>query len=199
VQKAIIQSGSCPVAWPTGGFYPGAPAQTPYTSLTRSERNGTAIAATLGCSARDLACLRRQSVAKLLPLTPIDGLMAWGTPLVPHNPADALRDGQFVHIPVLIGSNHDEMRFIIGGAIVKDPITAARYPTLVRTSYPTSAAAVLAQYPLSRYPNGAQAWTTVAQDGMWACPTLTGNPQLAAHTTVYGYEFDDPDAPNPPG
>lgn len=199
VQRAAMQSGTCGLNWPAGGFYPGANPQTPYTSLQNSEAAGTAIATALGCSPGDLACLRSQPVDKLLPLTPPDGFMAWGTPLLPLDPAEALRTGQFLDIPVLTGANHDEMRFLIGGAIIADPITPERYPRLVVTSYPTTAADVLREYPLSHYADGADAWTTVAQDGMWACPTFRDHQLLARHTRVFAYEFNDPDAPNVSG
>ncbi|MDQ2729491.1 MAG: carboxylesterase family protein [Actinomycetota bacterium] len=46
------------------------------------------------------------------------------------------------------------------------------------------------------YPSAGMAWATLVSDASWACPTLTGDQQLATRTAVYRYEFADPDAPN---
>jgi len=67
---------------------------------------------------------------------------------------------------------------------------------LMAQAFGTHANAVEAQYPLSAYPSAALAWSTVITDEAWACPTATADQQLAARTTVYPYEFADPNAPN---
>ena len=55
---------------------------------------------------------------------------------------------------------------------------------------------VEAHDPLSSYTSPAAAFAGVITDSAWACPTLTGEAQLARHASVYAYEFDDPSSPN---
>ncbi|SEP53119.1 para-nitrobenzyl esterase [Amycolatopsis saalfeldensis] len=199
VDKAAISSGSCRLDWPDGGLFPGTPAQTPYISLAQDQADGTSKAASLGCTTEVLRCMRGKPMAELLPSTvDFSDHLAYGTSLLPRYPADALRDGRFARIPVISGGNADEARSFVGGAIVADPssVTAQSYPKLIQQAFGDQAGKVAARYPLSAYPSAALAWSTVITDGAWACPTATADRQLAAHTTVYPYEFADPNAPN---
>ncbi len=199
VDKAAISSGSCRLDWPTGGLFPGAPALTPYISVAQDRADGLADASSIGCTSDVLSCMRTKSVADLMPLDgDFSNHLAYGTPLLPLNPATALRVGAFDRVPVLSGGNADEERAFIGGALVADPnsVTAQTYPQLLAQSFGVNANAVATQYPLSAYPSAALAWSTVITDEAWACPTATADAQLAAHTTVYPYEFADPNAPN---
>jgi para-nitrobenzyl esterase len=199
VDKAAISSGSCRLNWPTSGLLPGVAAQTPYIAVSRDQTDGSSDAATIGCTTDVLACMRGKSVADLLPSnTDFSDHLAYGTRLLPHNPANALRDGEFVRIPVISGGNADEERAFVGGAIQANPnsVTAQTYPELLRQAFGSDADTVAVHYPLSAYPSAALAWSTVITDDAWACPTETGDQQLAAHTTVYPYEFADPNAPN---
>jgi para-nitrobenzyl esterase len=199
VDKAAISSGSCRLNWPASGLLPGVAAQMPYIALSQDQADGSADAASIGCTADVLTCMRGKSMADL---TPLDGdfsdHLAYGTPLLPHNPANALRDGQFVRVPVISGGNADEERAFVGGAIQANPnsVTAQTYPQLLQQAFSSNAATVAAKYPLSAYPSAALAWSTVITDESWACPTATGDRQLAKHTTVYPYEYADPNAPN---
>ncbi|MGW1201056.1 carboxylesterase/lipase family protein [Streptomyces sp. NPDC002536] len=199
VDKAIVSSGSCLLDWPAGGVFPGVPEETPYTSLSQDRADGVAAARSSGCRTDVLACMRAKSAADLLPHTAdFSDHLAYGTPELPLNPATALRKGHFVHVPVISGGNRDEARSYVGGAVRADPtlITATTYPALLRTAFGAAADRVAAGYPLSRYGSAPLAWATVVTDASWACQTAAADRELAAHTTVYPYEFADPDAPD---
>ncbi|HEY4460244.1 MAG TPA: carboxylesterase family protein [Pseudonocardiaceae bacterium] len=199
VDKAAISSGSCRLDWPTSGLYPGAPAQTPYISLKQDQADGLSDAANVGCANDVLSCMRGKSVVDLMPVNgDFADHLAYGTPLLPLNPPTALRIGAFDRVPVISGGNADEERAFVGGALVANPnaVTDANYPQLIAQAFGANANAVAARYPLSAYPSAALAWSTVITDEAWACPTAMGDRQLAAHTTVYPYEYADPNAPN---
>ncbi|MFI7454089.1 carboxylesterase/lipase family protein [Nonomuraea sp. NPDC049714] len=200
--KAIVSSGSCLLDWPDGGLFPSSPAHAPYSSLATTRKDGAALAARLRCgkgsAERTLDCLRDLPVAELLPHTgAFSDHLTYGTPLLPADPARALREGRFHRVPVISGGTRDEMRAFIGGAAMAgQKFTAERYPELLRKSFGAKADAVRARYPLSAYDSPAMAWAAVITDRSWACPTLTADRLLARHTDVYAYEFGDRDAPN---
>nr|WP_239091560.1 carboxylesterase family protein [Streptomyces sp. SID14478] len=201
VDKAIVMSGSCALSWPTGTLFPGAPAQTPYSTLAADQAAGVAAAKKLGCHGeRTTACMRRLSVKKLVPLNQeFADHLAYNTPLLPKNPAKALSEGDFTKVPLISGGTRDEARSFVGGALKADPdsVTAKTYPQLLRSAFGSHAQAVSQEYPLSKFDgNAGLAWSTVATDSAWACPTLRGNQELARRTKVFAYEFADPDAPD---
>lgn len=203
---AMSSGGACQVRWPRNGLLPDTPAQTPFVSLADGETFGRTRAATLGCTgagttapASVLACLRRTSTGDLLKITSLfSNVLAFGTPLLPKDPARAIADGQNIEVPVLSSGDHDEQRGFVGGVEKLRPTyTAASYPKDLATAFGASAGRVAAQYPLARYPSAAIAWSTVITDASWMCPMLAGNTALARHgSTVYSAEFDDPHAPD---
>lgn len=198
--KVAMSSGSCLLDWPQDGLLPGVPPSTPYTALPDAEAFGTAQARTLGCTGPDaLTCLRDKPVADLMTIAPnFANVLAYGTPMLPVDPAQAVRDGATPAIPILSGGNQAEARAFVGGMLKVQPfITPETYPTLLRNAFGDRADAVAAQYPLSAYPNAATAWSAVNTDFSWACPTLAGNAAMArSGATVHGYEFADPSAPD---
>ncbi|GLY74959.1 carboxylic ester hydrolase [Actinoallomurus iriomotensis] len=200
ISKAIVSSGSCRVRWPAGGLFPGAPADRPYVPLAQGQSDGLAAAKELGCGGeKALACLRRKPVADLLPHSEsFADHLAYGTDLLPRDPAVALGAGAFTNVPVIVGGTRDEARAFVGGALKYDSklITSETYPRLLRRAFGSSAGKVAARYPLSRFPSAGLAWAAVLTDESWACSTLAGARDLAARTTVYSYEFADENAPN---
>lgn len=201
VDKAIIMSGSCSLKWPAGALFPGTPAQTPYTTLAADQATGVAAARQLRCGgSRPLACMRRTPAGELVGLDQeFADHLAYGTPLLPTNPADAVREGNFTKVPLISGGTRDEARSFVAGALKASPssVTPKTYPALLRAAFGTKAAAVARTYPLTRFGgNAGLAWSTVVTDSAWACPTLRGNQALARHTQVYAYEFADPNAPD---
>lgn len=196
--KAILQSGSCMLDWGKGIMFPSSPAQEPYASRATVQDTGARLADRLGCAGADaVECLRRKPVDELVPHTQeFANHLAYHTPMLPLDPALALRIGLFHRVPVMSGTTRDEMRPFVGGVALNDPITEERFRELLRNSFADEADRVAARYPLSEYLSPAMAWAAITTDASWACDTLTGNRLLARHTPVYAYEFADRTAPN---
>ncbi len=190
-QRAIVESGTYDMAQP---------------SLASAESSGAAFAATVGCTgntaASTAACLRRLPVPTILQTENTSGYHPnIDSAVLPRSIGTALATGQFSHVPVIIGTNHDEWRSFIGqdqlyGA---PPVTAATYvadisPTL---SLPASTASVVAkEYPLSSYSSPAVALGAVGTDAIFACPALVAEEDLSQYTPTYAYEFNDQNAPH---
>ncbi|MBM9468996.1 carboxylesterase/lipase family protein [Nakamurella leprariae] len=200
VAKVAVSSGSCALSWPAGTLYPGLPASRPYVDLSTSQALGTGAAATLGCADPDpIACLRALPAETLAASTDqLSNSVAFGTDLLPLDPAVAVAQGEVAEVPVLSGGTQDEARSFVAAALTADPasVTEQTYPSLLRAAFGESAATVQEQYPLSAFDSPGLAWAAVISDSAWACPTLHADQQLAGATTVYGFEFADPQAPN---
>ncbi|MEV4346313.1 carboxylesterase family protein [Actinoplanes sp. NPDC049596] len=201
-QRAVIQSGSCLTDWPDELFLPGVGAGSQWSPLDAVQRQGTELAATLGCRGDRLACLRAQPPETLLSHTQGIGVQAfvtpaYGTPLLPWAPADALRAGAFHHMPVLSGHTRDEHRGFVASVDLVTPVTAERYAAILHAAFGEQAARVRAAYPVDAYPSPGLAWAAVATDRIWACPTLAGDRLLARRNPTYAYEFAERDGPAP--
>ena len=173
------------------------PAQT----RLAADQQGTALAASLGCShkATAAACLRHKSVSAILKA---DATGGWGpvagSRTLPVSPTVAFISGHYAHVPLLQGTNHDEGRLFValGFDLAGHPITKKQYPTLIKARFGAKAApSILAKYPLSAYKSPDLAFSAVSTDSGFSCPAL-GADELAARTGVYAYEFSDPNPPN---
>jgi para-nitrobenzyl esterase len=164
-----------------------------------AEQNGAAFASGLGCNdaATAASCLRDKSASAILTA---GATRSWspvvGGAVLPVAPADALASGQYNHVPLLNGTNHDEgrlfagLRFDLRGA----PLTAAQYPGVIQAQVgAANAQTVLDAYPLSAYPSPDLAYAAMFTDSAFSCPALAAD-DLAVHSGVYGYEFSDPNA-----
>ncbi|MEU7585595.1 carboxylesterase family protein [Micromonospora sp. NPDC049230] len=199
--KAIIQSGSCLTDWPDGLFLPGIKAGSQFSSLAAVQNQGAQLRDRFGCAT--VACLRAASYTDLLHQTQGAGLAAfatpaYGTPLLPARPADALRSGRYQHMPVLEGGNLDEHRAFLGFTElypVPKPYTPGDYRAALRTAFGDRAGQVEARYPVAAWGTPGLAWAAVATDRIWACPTLEQTRLLAERNRVYGYEFAERDGP----
>jgi para-nitrobenzyl esterase len=169
--------------------------------LSVAEAAGAAFAAKVGCRSNTAACLRRLPVSTIVDnedfsgYTPdIDGAV------LPQSIKTALASGQFSHVPVIIGTNHDEWRLFVALAQLDGapPVTAANYQSRIASTLgvpAAAAAAIAAEYPLSRYSSPSVALGAVGTDAIFACPALTAERSLAAYTPTYAYEFNDENAP----
>jgi para-nitrobenzyl esterase len=185
--KAIAES---------GGY-----AQYP-VSLAAAEAAGRAFAAKAGCSDQTAACLRSLPVATILADQDQTGASADIDGLVLTEPLKtALTSGNFSHVPVIDGSNHDEWRLFVALATFEGhPVTAANYQPMIASTLhvsPQIAALIAVQYPLSGYRSPAIALSTVGTDAIFACPTLLLDQAMSRYTPVYAYEFNDENAPAP--
>jgi para-nitrobenzyl esterase len=178
LHKAIMQSGPC--------------ANDLVTKAEADER-GRRATAELGCaSSGDVAgCLRSRPVADVLATLPGQGSPlvdeysneAWmpvvGTPVLPQQPLDALAEGAAADVPLLMGTNRDEMRSFVGFRYDArgNPLTEPVYRTLVEEGFgPAAAAEILARYPVEDHPSPALALSTLLTDwggSVGACPMLS--------------------------
>ena len=172
-------------------------------ALADAENAGTAVADALGCSDQTAACLRALSVDDILAGQPsglqstspvIDGVV------LPTSIRTAFKNGDFNRVPVIEGSNHDEMRLFValGFDLGVGPVTADHYTDAVAAllGVPQSAAALLVnQYPLANYPSPDLAVATLATDAAFACNATAADGWLSTYVPTYGYEFADENAP----
>ncbi len=185
--KAIAES---------GGY-----AQYP-VSLAAAEAAGRAFAAKAGCANQTAACLRSLPVATILADQDQTGASADIDGLVLTQPLKAaLTSGDFSHVPVIDGSNHDEWRLFVALATFEGrPVTAANYRPMIASTLHVSAqiaGLIAAQYPLSGYSSPAIALSTVGTDAIFACPTLLADQAISRYAPLYAYEFNDENAPSP--
>ena len=196
--RAILQS----APWSSSSFY---------LPLSVALTNGTAFAAAAGCRGEDAeaaACLRALSAPRILQLqgTPnasspyVTGTMVDGT-IIPIAPETAYATGQFNKMPVMGGNTQNELTFL--NAITEyfsgppqTPMTAAQYEASIRSTYPAAtAAAVLAEYPVSDYPSPQLASSAAGTDPLIGCQPRHVVHLLAKWVPVYQYEFNYQNAP----
>jgi para-nitrobenzyl esterase len=173
--------------------------------LAAAEQSGTTYATAVGCpgtGAAVAACLRAAPAATVLGPW---ASRSWGSVVdgvvLPEQPLDAMAAGRYLRIPVVQGVNHDEATLGIAERFDRrgTPLTADIYPFALLYLFGDKAGSVLAEYPLSGYGSPGEALSAVATDGGFSCSSVRDMTNLAQRTRVYGYEFDDPDAPLRPG
>jgi para-nitrobenzyl esterase len=159
--------------------------------LADEESHGEAFAASVGCNDQSARCLRSKPVKEIL--------ANWGLfdssenvdgKVLPQSPDRAFAAGQFNHVPLMNGTNHDEWRFFA------DPITADEYPSAVANMVgPGAAPLVLAEYPLDDFPGASLAIAAIGSDLIFACPARSIDQVLSAQVPTFTYEFNDINAP----
>ena len=164
---------------------------------------GLSFAAAAGCpaAATVASCLRSQPESTLLTASAnYSAEFASGGPELPVPPAQAVADGDYTRVPLLMGTNHDEGRTFAQGFA---SLTEQQYVQFVDQSYGAQAPAVLQRYPFSAYPSPYTAayaigaiWTDSGfLTGIGGCPTQNLAAQFASTTPTYFYQFDDRHAP----
>lgn len=206
-QHAIIES----------GFYDPAP-----LSPAQAEANGAAFAAAVGCASQSTACLRNASTATVVRVggTPFnaagpDALAGEalyapvrGTDVLPLAPIAAYATGQFNHVPVLNGTNHDELNGVVAVGLDPSPDALALQPYRDETSVDIATAGALyasllggsvsAAVSLSAYlPAGSLVVPTVSRigsDAIFSCTARLADRALAGQVPTYTYEFNVEDS-----
>lgn len=198
--KAIMQSGSCDLDWVANTEFRGQPADAIYEPVANVRERGRETATQLGCQQTDpsaaLACLRALPIEKLMPVVQQYIQPAYGTPVLPSNPADAIEAGRFARMPVLTGQNHDEATLATSmyDGFGK-PMSEQTYQAVLADTFGADQAAVEAEYPRSAYDSAALAWSAITTDSKWACGQYATSGKLAKRVPVHHYEFADPQAP----
>ncbi|MBO0802529.1 MAG: carboxylesterase family protein [Nocardiopsaceae bacterium] len=186
-QRAIVESGTYDLT---------------QQSQASAESAGAAFAAKVGCSTDTAACLRALPVSTILANeNPTGYEPTLDNAVLPQSIGTALASGQFSHVPVAIGTNHDEYRLFVGLSEEEGnpPVTASNYVAAISTvlGVPASTAATIAdEYPLSDYPSPAVALGAVGTDAIFACHALTAEDDLSKYVPTYAYEFNDENAPD---
>ncbi|GAA0281898.1 carboxylesterase/lipase family protein [Cryptosporangium japonicum] len=167
-----------------------------------AETTGATFAAKLGCSgAAVLTCLRGKSVAEVRAASNVSGTSltyapATGGPVLPTDIETAFSRGTFKDVPLLQGTNHDEGRLFVLSLGLQN-VGPELYATAVRRATGNLAPRIIERYPLSKYGTPGDALGAIITDATFSCPALRTNTSAAKHTTVYAYEFNDPNAPLP--
>ncbi len=188
-QRAIIESGAY---------------QLNTASHTTANTRGSGFATRAACNtAADVAaCLRVLPVATLLADAAAGQIAAPNVDnkVLTQSIGAALTSGLFNHVPVMEGSNHDEWSlFVALGEIARgSPLTAAGYPAAVTGL--TGAVgpvrdAIIAQYPLANFASPSLALTALGTDVVFDCNSRVSIRRLAKFVPVFGYEFNDENAP----
>ena len=172
-------------------------------TLAQSETGFSAgIIRKVGCAgAADVAaCLRAVPNTRFNlfpnPLTPgtahdvLDGVV------LPRQTLAAFRSGQFTHVPVIIGTTHDEFTFAVWPLeMPPNPpvLTVAAYAARLDVLFGSHGPAVLAQYPASAYPSPIQALAAVETDATASCYNLKKYAALDRYVPTFAYELNEPD------
>jgi para-nitrobenzyl esterase len=169
-------------------------------SLAQAEAAGSQYAAGAGCPDQTAACLRALPVSTLLAhQAPIYNPDLDGAVLT-QSIGPALASGQFSHVPVVEGTNHDEWRLFVAGTELSThvPLSAAGYVPAIAATLRVSAAvadAIAARYPLGAFSSPSVALSAVGTDAIFACNAQTAVTALSRQVPAFQYEFADPDAP----
>jgi len=162
--------------------------------------SGAAIADSVGCTSQKASCLRAVPASTMVageasPVYPfVDGT------LLTQPIGAAFATGEFNHVPVISGTNHDEYRLFVAEDydLSGHPIlTSAEYDTAVNALWGGLEPDVLALYPFANYPFGGEALGASGTDGIFSCPARNADQSLSKFVTTYAYEFNDENAPPP--
>ena len=183
--KAIMESGGCVAA----------------TSLPRAYEVARRVEEDVGCARGDLDCLRGIPAQKLshravnFELKGFDWMPRVDGYVLKDRPDRVLRSGEYNRVPLLAGSNRDEIgvapALFVGGYL--DP--GFRYTHRLQRSFgEENALALSSAYPLSTWRTPASAYKRIFTEADLYCPTLDGA-RLSSHfepaTWFYRFDFDD--------
>ncbi|MET0313379.1 MAG: carboxylesterase family protein [Hansschlegelia sp.] len=185
-------------------------------SLASAEAKGKAFAAAAGCgSGGDDAtarCLRKLTADQLFTLSGtestqapyVSSIIQDGT-IIPRQYLDAIKSGDFNHVPLLSGSTKDELTFSLGiteffSGPPRVPASAQDYQNAVDAyagaGFPAGTAnKVKKLYPLDSYPSPEQALNRLQTDPL-VCQQRAHNLLYVGKTPIYVYEFADRTAPS---
>jgi para-nitrobenzyl esterase len=98
---------------------------------------------------------------------------------------------------LLLGGNNLELGYQI---LLSPPTSLSAYETALQQTYTTNASAVEAQYPYASYPDGGHALSAAETDWSgvgtltWCSDVRTFSIMQTSGTTLYAFEFNDPNA-----
>lgn len=134
-----------------------------------------------GCPAAIGPTAKRKDTYKFGPC--IDGVV------LPDLPLRLFAEGKFHPVPILLGTNRDEMTLFLGRDDKGKPRRKAGLRLLVRSLYKEHADAVLAVFPCARDEDAAFAFRELMTVSCFTSPTRYVARAAAASVPVYLYEF----------
>ena len=187
VSAAIIESGAYARSLPT---------------QAQAQAQGESVASAVNCAPSDLACLRNVPATTLVNLADSSSAISIAPNIdgyvLPQQPFLAYAAGDFPHIPINDGTNHDEYRLFVSEdeILAGTPWSAAQYYSLIQGTAGSYAPQIEAEYPLQDYPNPGYATAALATDYAFSCGAVLLDALIAQYTTLYTYELTDPNVPN---
>jgi para-nitrobenzyl esterase len=199
---------------PARELFSGAIMQSMYYDGTKDTNADTValgrrFAMAAGCKPEDVECLRDLSVEQILDaqrrISVGRGLaVTVGGPDYPEPLELALRKGDYNHVPLIVGWDHDEGTAPNAVEEIRSGkhATEADYVSVTRqfarhdtANKETDAAAIAAAYPLSAFSVPALATAQILTDSMFVCGTRRFLRDLSDQSPAWSYEFDVRDAP----
>ena len=162
--------------------------------LKQAERERYASALDeIGCAAAStLACLRAARPDAFLRMTGRPTMVQDGL-VLPLDPFEAFRQGRFMKVPVLIGTNAKENYLFtarVESDILKRPMVAGDLPGQFKSSFGDKADVVASQYRVEAYVTASALIGSALTDRRFSCMANLARNALAAAVPVYGYELD---------
>ena len=106
--------------------------------------------------------------------------------VLPKSPIAMLRDGTFNRVPVVIGSNQDEMAYFLKQGSIP---TCVQYDALVLAQYGSSATKVLQRYRCLTYLTPTDAMIDLSTDLQFTCPARRALRAISAVTPGHAYRY----------
>ena len=162
--------------------------------LKQAERERYASAlAEIGCTtANTLACLRAARPDAFLRMTARPTMVQDGL-VLPLDPFEAFRQGHFMKVPVLIGTNAKENYLFtarVESDVLKRTMMPGDIPGQFKSSFGDKAEMVASQYRVEAYVTASALIGSALTDRRFACMANLARNALAAEVPVYGYELD---------
>ena len=185
----------------SGLFAAAASESGPCDALTlgKAETYGDTVVASIGCAAATdvAACLRAQTVAAFMQTVPaaqigalpynavVDGYV------LPNLPPAQIAAGLQNKVPVILGTNRDEMGAQVPAIPDENAYEQAVATFAASVGQPALAAQILTAYPAASYPSPRAAYVALLTDAYFACPARANARTLATHQSqpVYRYLF----------
>jgi para-nitrobenzyl esterase len=119
-----------------------------------------------------------------------------GTRELPIDPMTAFAEGKTARVPLMIGTTRDEWTLFMAMQWLSDP-HMPDYQKVFTDTFGAVSGSIEQQYPLGQYANSALAYSAAMTDGVFACRAGQMEAEQAPNSPVYGYEFNDRQAPAP--
>ena len=187
--RAIMQSGVAASHWPTA---------------SEAEAQGDRFAAALGCNDRAnvLTCMRAASRDQVLLALPVglnqileqQGRVFWGPTVddleIPDQPRELYRRGQFIRMPVIIGTTGDEGWTFVDRSFPAG-LDVLQYEMVVRAEFGMDASSVLRTYPVGAFPTPKDALARLTGDVEFVCEARrVARAMYHDGAPVYLYSFE---------